>query len=1409
MIQSGRDVKVFSGAMDQDTEARYLKDGNYRYLLNARSAISSQGSFGAVEDVMGNELVPNSALPPGQNKVIGSYEDIAGQSCIYFVWNSDGFHGIYRWYSNRVGFPNGVIETIYKVATPTVYTPSNPNPLNFQENSLITGVNLAEDILCWTDDTNQPKSIDVPRITLNKPTVLHIYLTPNLPDSNTAYVINYRSATTPAVGINTTGFTFTPGNLSLANRCEVLTNQINLTNGAFVTAVNRIDYIEVTPNFNGDFYILCEELNGFRTPQLLQIPALPHNAYPLFRTGIPGYNQPDLLQWHTNLIKTPPRCPLKVEYDSSFQTLQQLVYANIEPFTTTYNTVDQSWSIYVGSTDDTTFPFYDNDNAYTLGSTFAVNLLAQLSNAYITTPLADLLFGQVALRLTVDTTAPPTEKYKIQIIVYTNDPVAGPTPVAEYYSQEYSSLNNNQTIQIQWNFNFATTLNGRYYVRVRQIFNNVFFPFADNTITILPGSTIKYNSSAQSAKIDLYRPYLFRAKYVFVNNENSVYSSISVTPKPKTYKETSIKIDYSDLYISNYSYASLIKNIVLAYSDDDGVTWYDFKILNQNDFYVGDKTYYFFGNEFVATVPPSVAIAPYHAVPLKAKSQEYIDNRVWFGGILEGYDSLPIDVDFTPQYLDIQDATLYPDAYTYNNAMQTQNYGSFWERGYIGYIGIVYYDDYDRKTYVNLGANSKIITKFWSQGINGVAATNSACVIDWQINSLPPNWATKYQFVRTKNIRTQTFLEWTPSYKVVDQNYTPLPAPKTTKLVITESIGTTPYPSVNFFTVNGVNIITPGFTVSSNDIDICAQQISAAINAFGVYTSSVIDNVVYVATGSSIVNAVIDTSNGTPYLGTLLVDNFYGDFYELDFSSIADYNTQFGAKLEFTYVQDDYVLFKTLGYYEARITNVIGNLVYVDIDPNNILQYEGSVQVYTKAFLNDTFYYEFGECYEIVETQIAPGVYQKYHQGQTQNQTAVLPATGRFGFGVGNVWYRSSYTTDPPWNAPFDNVLVQRQTFSDYTRQTSSNNGRVNVVSDKGQIDRISTIRFSNVYVGTTQINGLNAFELLNESQYNIEYGLVTKMQVVNNDVLKLIFSNSYQLSIYVSQAVLRQSQGASNLVSLSDEVAGNSHIIQRTLGTINAESVIVNDEADMFGYDENEGVVWVASGNGLIQISDRGMKSTFVQYAKQRRALGVTSETPAVYDLYHDEYILTLGNMPGFTGVTIAYNKQKNGWTSYYSFVPEYYGRVRDYVVSFVDGNLWVHDRNTDSKNFYGVQYNRQLTYISNKDFPKVKDFKAISVNGLGQNSCPTIRILPFQGYLAGMLSSLSTRFFQTLEGVQYAYFQKDKLSPGFGGNQLQALANGRNLKGQVIEVTLENNDVAKSTIYSSDIVYFYSEHS
>ena len=285
MINSGKDIKVFSGSMDQDTEARYLKDGNYRYLLNARSSINSQGSFGAVEDVMGNEIVSNPALMPGQNKVIGSYEDIAGQSCIYFVWNSDGYHGIYRWYANRISpaNPNGVIETIYKIADPTAYNQYNPNPLNFQPNNLITGVNLVDNLLCWTDNYNSPKCINIDRANeTNKKRKFNLYINNNLFTTIFASpLVQTINLYQNNVALPIASFNWTTNLPVPNNRRDFVESVYNayLASGfnAFVTITNKIDYLEAEINTVG-IYTLEWINNG--PVQYYSADIVPDNFYP-------------------------------------------------------------------------------------------------------------------------------------------------------------------------------------------------------------------------------------------------------------------------------------------------------------------------------------------------------------------------------------------------------------------------------------------------------------------------------------------------------------------------------------------------------------------------------------------------------------------------------------------------------------------------------------------------------------------------------------------------------------------------------------------------------------------------------------------------------------------------------------------------------------------------------------------------------------------------------------------------------------------------------------------------------------------------------------------------------------------------------------------------------------------------
>jgi hypothetical protein len=1295
MIPSGKDTHIFTGVMDMDTEARYFAAGNYRYLLNARTTINTQGSFGALEDVMGNVLVANPYLQNGRNKVIGSCEDIAGQSCIFFVWNEFGYHGIFRWYANRVGFPDGVIETIYQILFPGAYNQDYPDPLNFQENKLITGVNLVNNELYWTDYYGQPKMIDIDRANntdkllrydfyLNSAASLLTPTTYTFLEYNNSNIVN--------------SYPITSTKIFFRERLEDISNQINALNLG-LTSYYENDYLILECAAFGNTLVYTD------TEPIYKSRLLANNFY---------YDTPDTEIFYR--IKHNPFCRPDAYFYPQSSTIPSCSIPT-GTYTGYLNSLNNPTGVGEGI-----YPLSNSVNSGGKINTAAATLQYYPAPPNGPTVLTGNNYGYI--------TSNTTEQITLNLTATCSAFGIG----ANTASVDLIFINGNTILNT---INIATLAAGQTITLTNYLFNYT-FPAPIGTERIAIKITVNHASVALEGAISFTdvnlsiannlgkARFLIRAKYIYYNNQESVFSQSTSIVLPQGDFQKYIRINLDDRYLQSDDYCSLLKKIVLTYSDDNGLTWFNFQELNKYQFACDFTRKYDFNNyEIGITISAQEASLQYHAIPLKSKSQEYIDNRIWDGGVVEDYDNINIDasINYSFQYFPAN------DIYTYSK--------EGFKFGHSGYFGIVYYDNFDRKTavqvigkgefayYPSIYANGRYPA--FSSLIN--AAKPALPLIKIEIKNNPPKWATKYRLVRTQDLSNNGYLVWT---------------------------------------IDKFEWLAQDLTVTTN---------ASAAKWIKIYLT----NIVYTI--------------------------------ERDFGLIVNYTFNPGDRLKIISlgsltmipIPDDVEILQTPASTPDTIVIAFNANLQANVQQGSV------IEIYTPGSVqsdDNLIYYEMGECYEIKE---GPNNV-KYHTGNIQNQNIATNTPAIIESNHGGTYYytQTIYNNTTAPTPVSDRLFIPSAYVSAYIPDSKFDGlTRPNVVSITGQVNRKTGIRFSEKFISDQKQNGLNANYPLNSREYDVVNGLIAKMQVVDNDILKLVFANSKQMSIYVNQGIIRQNQGGTNIVSVIDDVAANTHIIQRTLGTLNGESVIVNDEGDMFGYDENEGVVWISSGNGLMQISDRGMKSVFKRYSNERKATGGISETPSVYDLYHDEYILTLGDINGFTGVTIAYNKQKQGWTSYYSFVPEYYGRVRDYVVSFKDGQLWKHDASLLAKNFYGTQYSRELKFISNKDFPKVKQYKAISVTGIGKNDAPTIFIPPYEGVPTGMLSSLSARFFETLEGIQYANLQKDKLSPGFGGNQLQALVNGRNLKGQTIEITLLNTDITKSSIYSADVVYFYSENS
>ena len=132
------------GKMNKDLDERLLPPGEYRDALNIQISKSENSDTGVVQNVSGNALAHTSLSLTSSSAVIGSIPDEKNEYIIFFITDNNN-HSI----------------RLYDLNTNLVSLLATGDFLNFHKNSLITGVNLVEDLLFFTDDRNQPRKINV------------------------------------------------------------------------------------------------------------------------------------------------------------------------------------------------------------------------------------------------------------------------------------------------------------------------------------------------------------------------------------------------------------------------------------------------------------------------------------------------------------------------------------------------------------------------------------------------------------------------------------------------------------------------------------------------------------------------------------------------------------------------------------------------------------------------------------------------------------------------------------------------------------------------------------------------------------------------------------------------------------------------------------------------------------------------------------------------------------------------------------------------------------------------------------------------------------------------------------------------------------------------------------------------
>ena len=153
--------------MNQDLDGRILPNGQYRFGKNISISRSDAADVGALENVLGTELLTGFGLDDCAYKIIGHFVDFTNDRIFLFITDytdnsTNTLDNNITGQNSALGYDNkNCFIALFNDRTKIGSLLVGGDFLNFSKNYPITGINLLEDLLFWTDNRNQPRKINV------------------------------------------------------------------------------------------------------------------------------------------------------------------------------------------------------------------------------------------------------------------------------------------------------------------------------------------------------------------------------------------------------------------------------------------------------------------------------------------------------------------------------------------------------------------------------------------------------------------------------------------------------------------------------------------------------------------------------------------------------------------------------------------------------------------------------------------------------------------------------------------------------------------------------------------------------------------------------------------------------------------------------------------------------------------------------------------------------------------------------------------------------------------------------------------------------------------------------------------------------------------------------------------------
>ena len=383
--------------------------------------------------------------------------------------------------------------------------------------------------------------------------------------------------------------------------------------------------------------------------------------------------------------------------------------------------------------------------------------------------------------------------------------------------------------------------------------------------------------------------------------------------------------------------------------------------------------------------------------------------------------------------------------------------------------------------------------------------------------------------------------------------------------------------------------------------------------------------------------------------------------------------------------------------------------------------------------------------------------------------------------------------------------------YSDYFASAVNSNGRAFVEqpeSTRGYNPIL--LRWGRPNIINSNINEVSRFTPLNFDEIDLTKGDIEVLSAENRILNVLQKRGCGWYGVY---SKIIQDNSGNNVLATTDSIITKNNIqyLAGTYGIGNQKGSFAKTKLGYFFTDPVRGYQMRKSADGLTPISELYYGQYFIRpiltkynndYIKPN---GAVAKMLGYYDYFEEQYVLICpsGTLDGETipNNNFSFNEIRNAYCAFYDFNPEWIICAQDTTFSWKNGQVYIHNNETNYGEFYGVQTypSVKLVFNSKESLKRVFDAIAYQSNQIWEaplkGDINTSMINPQTGMRQE--SSLISKDFDIQENVRYAALLRDmnsKLIPR------EALNEGDFLNGNWIEVNL--------TYLGSEFCFLYSPY-